>query len=120
VAEEAEMGHTTNTAPTDRINTTFNDETFNHWGFFVGGLQIATDSCEYSINPWVNDTANTANLFEEVLLYDGSNILYTSRIQNNLIGYRNDSTQYDFQMLVAENASSVSPRTNYYFYVELL
>jgi hypothetical protein len=119
--EETNMGHTTTNAPTDSINQTFDDNTLDHWGFYAGPKQITTNSCVYSINPWINDSAQpTADLFEEVLLYDGTNVLYTSRIQNNLVGYRNDSTQYDFQMLVAENATAGAPRTNYYFYVELL
>jgi hypothetical protein len=119
--EEDNMGHTVGNAPTDSINTTFKTETLDHWGFYAGPKQITANSCAYSINPWINDSAqSTTDLFEEVLLYDGTSLVYTSRVQNNLIGYRNDSTQYDFQMLVAENATAGSPRTNYYFYVELL
>jgi hypothetical protein len=119
--EEDNMGHTATFAPTDSINQTFDDNTLDHWGFYAGPKQIVADSCVYSINPWINDSAQpTADLFEEILLYDGSNLLYTSRIENNLIGYRNDSTQYDFQMLVAENATAGASRTDYYFYVELL
>jgi len=118
--EETEMSHTPTYAPTDSINLTFSAEARDHWGFAAGGSTISSNSCNYSINPWVNDSSQTADIFEEVLLYDGSNILYTSRIQDNLVGYRNDTTRYDFQMLVAENASPSASRTNYYFYVELV
>jgi hypothetical protein len=117
--EEVEMGHTVANTPTDSINKTFDDEWSDHWGFMAGDTTIGANSCNYSINPWINDTANSVDLFEEVLLYDGTNLLYTSRIQDNLFGYHNNIT-YDFQMLVAENASTGASRTNYYFYVELL
>jgi len=117
--EQVEMGHTTINTPTDAINITFSSEANDHWGFSAGSKPITANSCNYSINPWINDSSQTADLFEEVLLYDGSNILYTSRIQDNLFGYHNN-TRYDFQMLVAENASGGASRMDYYFYVELL
>jgi hypothetical protein len=118
--EEIEMGHTGTFTPTDSINQTFDDNVNDHWGFYAGPTQIVVNSCTYSINPWVNDSAQSSDLFDEILLYDGSNLVYTSKIEYNLVGYRNDSTQYDFQMLVAENATAGASRIDYYFYVELI
>jgi hypothetical protein len=119
--EQTEMGHLPAYTPTDSINITFTAEANDHWGFVAGAVAIANNSCAYSINPWVADAPNAADQFEEVLLYDGINLIYTSRIENNLIGYKNDGvTTYDFEMLVAENASPGAPRTDYYFYVELV
>ena len=123
VADEmAEMHHNTTNTPDDDINDTFDDDANDHWGFWVGPTQIGANSCNFSINPYVNDTDQgvASDLFEEVLLYDGSsNLLYATKIENDVSGYRNDSTTYDFQMIVAENGSPVSSQTDYYFYVEL-
>ena len=116
------MRHNSTNTPDDPMNKTFDDDANDHWGFWVGGSDITPNSCNYSINTWVNDTAQSStNLFDEVVLYDGGgDIIYATKIENDLRGYRNDSTTYDFQMLVAENASDGGPyQTNYYFYVEL-
>ena len=121
-SEMTVMRHNSTSTPGDALNETFDDNANDHWGFYAGSKQIVANSCNYSINPWVNDTNQTSSdLFEEVLLYDGSNnLVYVAKIENDLRGYKNDSTTYDFQMLVAENASEGGPyQTNYYFYVEL-
>ncbi len=123
IAEERdEMHHNSTNTPTDPMNTTFDDDANDHWGFWAGSSYIAADSCNFSINTFVNDSAQTGtDWFDEVLLYDGSaNIIYTTKIENDVIGYTNRSGQtYDFQMLVAENGSPSVFQTDYYFYVEL-
>lgn len=119
--EMIEMNHSSTNTPGDGINDTFDDDPEDHWGFNAGPTTIAANLCNYTINPWINDSAQTADLFEEVLLYDGSsNLIYVSKIERDVVGYRNDSTTYDFQMIVAENATSgIATQTDYYFYVEL-
>ena len=119
LTEMNEMHHNRTNTPDDAINNTFDDEANDHWGFYAGTKQITANSCDYSINPYINDTTQTVDQFEEVLLYDGStNLIYVAEIENNKYGYHNGST-FDFQMLVAENGSPANSQTNYYFYVEL-
>jgi hypothetical protein len=120
--EMLEMHNNSTNTPDDDINKTFDDDANDHWGFWAGSSVINANSCNYSINPYVNDTAQTSSdLFEEVLLYDGSsNLIYVTRIENDQRGYRNDSvTTYDFQLIVAENGSHSASQTDYYFYVQL-
>ena len=122
--EMDEMHHNKTNNPNDAINETFDDDKNDHWGFDAGSTTISANSCNYSINPWVNDSAQSADIFEEVLLYDGSaNLIYVAKIEDDLYGYQTGSGEnitYDFQMLVAENGSSGGPyQTDYYFYVEL-
>ena len=121
--EMTEMHHNTTNTPGDSINETFDDNANDHWGFYSGSTQITQNTCNYSIQTWVNDTAQSSTeWFEEVLLYDGSlNLIYVTKIENNIDGYKNDAanTTYDFQMLIAENGSPATSHTDYYFYVEL-
>ena len=123
--EMTEMQHNRTNTRWDMLNETFDDDANDHWGFTAGDASIAADSCDFSINTWVNDSAQSStDWFDEVLLYDGSqNLIYATRIEDDVSSYRNDSTTtdmtYDFQMLVAENASAGASQTNYYFYVEL-
>ena len=102
---------------TDSINNTFNST--NHTGFDVGTNTITQNTCP-AIATWVNDTSQTPSptaVFQEVALYDGTNFLYAAIINNDEYGFAN-GTRYDFQAIVAENRTS-STGTTYYFYVEL-
>ncbi len=121
--EMTEMHHNLTNTPGDAINDTFDDDANDHWGFYSGPTQIIQDTCNYSIQTWINDsTQSSTEWFEEVLLYDGSaNLVYATKIENNVDGYKNDAANstYDFQMLIAENGSPATTHTDYYFYVEL-
>ncbi len=121
--EMADMHHNTTNTPDDPMNNTFDDDGNDHWDFWAGSSHIITDTCNYSINTWINDSAQSSTeWFDEVLLYDGSaNLIYVTKIENNIDGYKNDAanTTYDFQMLIAENGSPATLQTDYYFYVEL-
>jgi hypothetical protein len=103
----------------DNITSTFSATL--HRTFYVGTKQISNNSCR-SVHTYVNSTAQSS-LFEEVLLYDGTNetngnIVYTSLIEQNTFGYNNQT--YDFQMIIPENGQpGWSSATAYYFYVEL-
>lgn len=110
--------NTTNT-PDDNLTSTFSDT--DHSSFSSGGTSFSANECSYSLNPYLNDTTQTQDIFENVLLQDASNnIIYVAEIETNLIGYRSDNTTYDFMMIVAENASSSwASALTYYFYVEL-
>jgi hypothetical protein len=100
----------------DNINNTFIAKA--HRQFDVGSVPIALNNCS-SIATWVNDTTQAAGAtaaFQEVLLFDGSTLVYASLLNDNKQGY--DNSSYDFQAIIAENGSS-SLATTYYFYVEL-
>lgn len=101
----------------DSINSTFNMST--HKSFYAANTQIQNSTCP-AIATYVNDTTQTINesaKFQEILLRDtGNNLIYTSIIDSNTIGY--DNNRYDFQMIVANDESIAAP-TPYYFFVEL-
>jgi hypothetical protein len=114
-AEEIALGHTAN--PNDNISATFNDS--DHVEFYVGTERIAANTCN-TTNLAINDTMDLADDFEEVLLHDGSYMVYAAIIESDISGYRAGAETYDYQMMVPENASSgFSGATPYYFYVEL-
>ena len=103
----------------DNITATFSSVV--HDIFYVGTSAITSNSCR-SVHTYVNSTAQSS-LFEEVLLYDGTddtngNIVYASLLENNIYGFNNKT--YDFQMIIPENGQlGWSSSTAYYFYVEL-
>lgn len=116
VAEQGTFGM--GGSDTDSINNTFNST--NHTAFTAGpGNNLAQNTCP-AIATWVNDTVQTPSpsaVFQEVALHDGTNFVYAALINNNQFGF-NNGTQYDFQAIVAENRTSATGAT-YYFYVEL-
>jgi hypothetical protein len=101
----------------DSINSTFNQTI--HRSFFIGVTPIAESTCR-SIATYINDTAqsiSTSSAFQEVLLQDGnSNVIYATMLEEGATGF--DGSNYDFQMIVPEDSSKITP-TTYYFYVQL-
>ena len=103
------------TSPDDNLTATFN-ATANHPTFTVGMRTIDANSCP-ALNTYINNQTQSANFFE-MALYDGINIIYSTIINQNTVGYNGSS--YDFQMLVPENGNSTwVGSTAYYLYVEL-
>jgi hypothetical protein len=106
-----------NGSSVDSINRTFNSTA--HRSFYVGTNHILNSTCK-SIATYVNDTRQSASenaAFQEVLLTDTStNIIYATLINDNTLGYNNG--KYDFQMIVPEDETKVTP-TTYYFYAEI-
>ena len=101
----------------DTINATFNST--DHASFFAADLLM--DDCRYTPT-YVNDTPQAQNStarFQQVLLSDmgSGSILYTTRIENDQMGY-NPNMTFDFQLLVPESGT-VGVNVNYYFYIEL-
>jgi len=102
----------------DNINRTFNYTA--HKSFLVGTKNITNSSCR-STATYINDARQAiteSSFFQEVLLKDDvtSSLVYTTILEQSHVGF--DNTNYDFQILVAENESATVPLT-YYFYVEL-
>ncbi len=113
--EDTNMNHTSSNE--DSINSTFSYQI--HKGFTVGTVPIAENTCRSTFT-WANDTAQTPSVdapFAEVLLHDGSNLIYTTFIDDNTQGFNYNN--YDFQMIVAEKGVGGYPNTRYYFYMEL-
>ncbi|MBN2053003.1 hypothetical protein JW756_05860 [Candidatus Woesearchaeota archaeon] len=107
----------------DNINNTFNWT--DHDAMALSGLSdIAADSCSATAT-FVNGTSQPADdtaFFQELLLYDNTdlNFVYGTFIEQNLYGYDSNNSinsTRDFQIIVAENASSTG--TTYYFYADL-
>lgn len=104
----------TSTYP-DSINNTFNNTI--HEAFYIGTESISADSCR-SVGLNVNSAKQTAE-FQEVLVTDNINLIYVGLLENDTQGF--DGNTYDFQMIIAENASQgAASNTAYYFYVELI
>ncbi|MFA6073380.1 MAG: hypothetical protein WC758_04670 [Candidatus Woesearchaeota archaeon] len=105
-----------NSSSADSINKTFN--TSVHRGFYVGTKQIINSSCR-SVATYLNDTRQSANenaKFQEVTLSDSVNLVYAILLEDNVLGY--DNSRYDFQLIVPEDETKVTP-TTYYFYAEI-
>lgn len=113
--EQTSLSHSQ--AAGDAINRTFTNIT--HPAFYAGAVAFPAKSCNKSADLYRNDTANPST-WHEVLLYDSTNIVYASIINDTAKSY-NTKHRFDFQMIVAENASSVAnpAAITYYFYVEL-
>lgn len=115
-AEQVLMNHSATSQ--DNINNTFNLKL--HKGFYVGTKPIAESSCKSQFT-WANDTVQTSpdidSPFQELLLTDGNNLIYTTFVNNDVQGF--NYNEYDFQMIVAEKGVGGYESTRYYFYIEL-
>lgn len=111
---EAENTALSHSNADDNITATFSDTT--HGAFSVGGVNIGVDTCP-TLNTYVDNVTQDA-LFNETVLYDGDDIVYSVTIEDQADGF--DENTYDFQMLVPENgAQGFSGATAYYVYVEV-
>jgi hypothetical protein len=110
-AENIAMFHN---STTDNITKTFQMGT--HDPFWVAGIPIGANACP-TVRTYINNVSQGSD-FQEMALYDTTNIIYTTILENKLTGY--DGQAYDFQMLVPENGSQgFTGATPYYLYVEL-
>lgn len=98
----------------DNITATFSG--LNSQTFVVAGTPITAASCS-AINTYVNNASQSSS-FEEVILYDSSNLVFATILEADATGY--DGNTYDFQMIVPENGNETwTGATAYYLYVEL-
>jgi len=112
--EEALMNHTP--TATDSIENTFSLGT--HDAFYAGSVSFSQNQCNFTTATYVNST-NQSTYFQEIALYDGSSIVYTTFIEQNAQGF--DFQKYDFQLIVPEKGwEGPVSSTPYYFYVELV
>ena len=100
----------------DALNRTFlNTTSFNV--FYVGSTIINTSQNCRAVNLF-NGTGASSSSFQEILLSDGSALVYTSLLANDANGF--DNRTHDFEMIVGENGHSGDTTTTpYYFYLEL-
>lgn len=118
------MNHTSAYTLVDNITATMDDDKNDHDQFYAGTTNIAADTCNYTINLYLNDTAQSAGQarWEEVVLFQEveNYTVYVSLIDENYWGYHN-GTLYDYQILLPEKGEpTFTGATSYYFYVELL
>ncbi|MBU0471354.1 MAG: hypothetical protein KKF65_01920 [Nanoarchaeota archaeon] len=99
----------------DNFTKTFCETCGNHSAFVVGGTSFSDDECTYRTNVF-NQTGTQDTNWDQILLTDGTNAVYSTIIQQDNNGF--DGSTPDFQLLVPENAST-SVLTTYYFFVEL-
>ncbi len=111
------------------------DETFNVTGthalFYVANLTFAADSCGAATSVYTAGGTQNSALFQEVILYNGrysptsgetgdqDSIIFVGLLEDtDETGF--DGTDYDFQILLAEDGhAGDTTTTTYNFYVEL-
>jgi hypothetical protein len=100
----------------DGVNETFNE--YKHERFYSNNIEIAQDSC-MSTNIFDASGSQNDSLYEEVLLWDGEDVVFTSILEEaDVSGF--DGRDHDFEMLVLEDGHATDvDETTYYFYVEL-
>lgn len=114
--EDTSINHNSQSA--DSVNRTFTQQT--HKNLTVGSTFIGNNTC-FSTVTWQNDAnhqLNSSAPFQELLLWDGGNMIYTGFVENDKAGYR-PGTTYDFQVIVPDDGTASNPNFRYYFYLEL-
>lgn len=100
----------------DNLTRTFNKTT--HSAFWAAGTFFSANNCNYGVTTYKNDAPQTTD-FEEIVMHDGTSIVYATILEDNVQGYDGAKT-FDFQMLVPENGTAgFTGATPYYIYVEL-
>lgn len=115
-AEQTALQHTATSV--DALNNTFTNLT--HPEFWAGAANFSASACLKVANLYV-DGATDSDTWHEILLHDGTNLVYAAIINSSADGYGLNHNSTDFQMIVAANGSaseSITPET-YFFYVEI-
>jgi hypothetical protein len=117
ITEDTTVSHVPQSA--DSVNRTFSQRIHNN--ITVGSTFIGNNTC-FSTVTWqnnLNHQLNSSAPFQEVLLWDSNDMLYTVFVENDKVGYRGDGTTYDFQAIVPDDGVGANPAYSYYFYLEL-
>jgi hypothetical protein len=113
-AENRAINHTGN--PNDNITATFNST--NHSPFTIGGNSRSNCRSTSTFKSDVAQTQTSADDFQEIVTWDGSNIIYATNLETNAVSYGGGPA--DFQILIPENGLATwQSSIAYYFYVEL-
>jgi hypothetical protein len=98
----------------DGINETFSNTV--HPDFATGTKAFNNGECMST--EIFSQGAGSEGTFDEVLLWDGSDLVFAAILEKDAIGF--DGNPYDFQMIVVEDGHNGDTTTTpYYFYVEL-
>jgi len=108
---DCSVGNSITGTNADAMNNTF---TASSNSAITVGSTVINASTACSVYTFVN-SANQSSIFQEVVLTDGTNTIYSTFIENNAVGF--DGGNYDFQMIVPEDNDGTT--TTYYFYMEL-
>ncbi len=105
----------------DGVNETFNIS-YSHPAFNVSNNGFTANSCRYTAQLFSNDVRQpqAGAFWNETLIWSHSDkgLIYMAYINPNRAGF--DNTDYDFQMLVAEDGHmDDESSTTYYLWVEL-
>ncbi len=105
----------------DGVNETFN-VSYSHPAFNVSNNGFTANSCTYNAQLFSNDIRQpqAGAFWNETLIwsYSDNGLIYMAHINPNSAGF--DNTNYDFQMLVAEDGHmDDESSTTYYLWVEL-
>jgi predicted enzyme related to lactoylglutathione lyase len=96
----------------DGLNETFNLN--NHEGFYTNSIQFTSGEC----NSTKLFNSLGVGTFDEVLLTDGSSIVFASLLSDDANGF--DDVPHDFEMIVLEDGHGTDVSTTmYYFWAEL-
>ena len=91
------------------------DETFTGTVGLTVGSEALTNCMSASIFAQGSSQAGT---FDQALLWDGSNLVFASILEEDVLGF--DDKSHDFEMLVLEDGHDGDVATTpYYFYLEL-
>jgi hypothetical protein len=111
-----ESNFSINSDDVDGVDETFNE--YQHEMFYSNNIEISEDSC-MSTNIYDSSGASNDSHYEEVLLWDGTDVIFTSILEPEDV-YGFDGRDHDFEMLVLEDGHGTdTSETAYYFYVEL-
>ncbi|MCW8966568.1 MAG: hypothetical protein OQK82_07780 [Candidatus Pacearchaeota archaeon] len=97
------------------------DETFSysngHDLFYTNNIAFEEGVC-MSTQLYDNSGGGVDDYFEEVLLWDGGDVVFASLLEDDVLGF--DGRGHDFEILVLEDGHGDNNEvTDYYFYVEL-
>ena len=100
----------------DGVNETFSYNN-GHDLFYTNHVEFIEGEC-MSTQLFDNTGKGVDDYFEEILLWDGSDVVFTTLLEENALGF--DGGSHDFEMIVLEDGHSNDVDiTPYYFYVEL-
>ncbi|MDA3836433.1 MAG: hypothetical protein PF542_02315 [Nanoarchaeota archaeon] len=101
----------------DGVNETFSYAN-EHDEFFTNNIQFTQGEC-MSTKIYDSTGVGVNDHFEEVLLWDGEDVVFTSLLEEASVdGF--DGKDHDFEMLVLEDGHDTdTDATTYFFYVEL-
>jgi len=104
-----------NSTDGDTVVQTFSNAT-SFSSFYTGNVLVDNSTTCYATNMY-DDSGPQNSHFYEILLTDGTNMIYTGILDTNVIGF--DTSAHDFEMMVGEDGHNNNNPTTYYFFAEV-